>query len=74
MVEKYCLLVPWAAIATKIMNLTGVTPYGTNGLFMATLALNSEINECIDADKDGFGVNCVWGNDCNDSDYHINPT
>lgn len=54
-------------------NLTGVTPYGTNGVFMATLALNSQINECIDNDGDGFGVNCVWGADCNDNDYYTNP-
>ncbi len=28
---------------------------------------------CIDADNDGYGVNCDLGNDCNDANPNINP-
>lgn len=54
-------------------NLTGASPYGTSGLFLATLALNSEVIECVDNDKDGFGSHCVFGADCNDNNHFINP-
>ncbi|MFA5059773.1 MAG: right-handed parallel beta-helix repeat-containing protein [Candidatus Omnitrophota bacterium] len=54
-------------------NLKGVTPYGGAGLFMAVLAPASQVDECIDNDKDGFGQNCVLGDDCDDNDHYIHP-
>jgi cysteine-rich repeat protein len=29
---------------------------------------------CVDLDRDGFGVNCASGLDCNDNNYNINPS
>ncbi len=51
----------------------GITPYGGVGVFVALLEPQSNPETCIDSDNDGFGLYCVAGNDCDDSNYYINP-
>ena len=53
--------------------LKSVTPFSGASLYMASLAPVTEAGSCIDADNDGFGLNCVFGDDCDDSDFYVNP-